>query len=229
MRPLVALALSLASLPALAQDAPAEPTEAAAAEVAPVPPTTTYRLQPSGSDVYVVIRNDTDATLARLGHDHVIYASDFEGTVTWPNTPDASCSIDIRVPVNQLTVDPGSTRDKAGLDDNTIDDGDKAKLKKNMWSKSQLRATDYPAVVFNSTSCDGTGGKVTVSGTLTVRGVSQPVSLTMDVSADGSAFSAKGSFDTSHTAFGFKPFAATALGPRNQDRLSFVVQVVGAK
>jgi polyisoprenoid-binding protein YceI len=207
-----ALAL-LATLPApaLAQDA-----------------SRTYALTPRGSDVYVVVRNDRDATLSRLGHDHVIYARDFTGTVVWPATPGGACSVDVQVPVTSLIVDPPGLREKAGLDPNgTIPEEDKAKVQRNMWSGGQLSSGQYPAVTFRADHCPGGTGKVKVDGTMTIRGVAKPVSVVMDVAADATSFSASGRFDSAHTTFGFKPFAATALGPRNQDRLSFVVSVRG--
>lgn len=217
----LALAASLSTAAFAQEEAPA------AAEEEAGPATTTYALSSGNSDLYVILRNDTSATLQRLGHDHVIYASAFTGTVVWPNVDGAACSVDISVPVMKLTVDPSGSRNKAGLDDNTIDAGDKEKLSKNMWGKSQLDAGNFSNITFKSTSCSGRTGSVKVQGTMTIRGKSQPVSLTMQVKADGSTFSASGRFNTSHTAFGFKPFAASALGPRNADKLNFVINARG--
>ncbi|MCB9681871.1 MAG: YceI family protein [Alphaproteobacteria bacterium] len=208
-----AIALSLFLAPAaFAQDAPSS---------------TTYTLSPKGSDVYVVIRNDESATLSRLGHDHVIYASTFTGTVTWPDADGGACAVDIKVPVSGLRVDPPGLRDKAGLDDRTVDDGDKDKILSNLSGKSQLNADANPFVTFHATSCSGHTGKVVVEGTMSIHGTTQPLKVTMDVQHDADSFTASGSFDTTHTAYGFKPFAATALGPRNQDRLSFAIKVRG--
>jgi polyisoprenoid-binding protein YceI len=213
---------TLLSTAAFAQDgeAPMEPEAA-------TPPTTTYAVSASGSDLYVVIRNDTSASLSRLGHDHVIYASKFSGTVVWPNEDGQSCNIEIRVPVMSLTVDPPGTRDAAGLDDNTIDDGDKQSLSKNMWGKSQLDAKNHSDIVFKSTSCEGREGNVKVNGTLTVRGTAAPVTVTMNVTADGSSLSARGKFNTTHSALGMKPFSASFVGPRNAEKLSFSIRLRG--
>lgn len=188
---------------------------------------TTYALATAGSDVYVVIRNDTDATLARLGHDHVVYAQRFTGSVTWPNADGGACAIDIRLPVASLVIDPPGLRAKAGLDDRTVDDGDKEKIRANMWSASQLDSKSFSEIRFQGNKCSGRTGQVKVDGTLTIRGKAKAVSVTMKVDATPTKFSASGSFDATHTAFDFKPFAASMLGPRNQDRLSFTVSVVG--
>lgn len=208
---LLAAAVVLAT-PASAQDAPAAHT---------------YTLDAARSDLYVVIRNDTDATLARLGHDHVIYATGWSGTVTWPSEGAAGCAVDISVPVGKLVVDPPGLREKAGLDGNTISEDDKQKLSKNMWSGSQLDSGRFGAITWKATACEPVEGGAKVTGTFTVRGTAVPVTLTMKVTADGATFTASGRFETSHTALGFKPFAASAFGPRNQDRLSFAVRVQG--
>ena len=224
--------LLLPLAPAFAQES-APAADAATSEqnatgpTAPAAATTAYSISPAQSDLYVVIRNDTSASLQRLGHDHVIYASQFTGNVIWPNAEGAGCNVQFSVPVASLVVDPPGLREKAALDDNTIDQGDKEKLKKNMWGKSQLNAKNYAHITFEGTTCSGRSGKVQVSGTLTVAGNQAPITVTMDVAANSETFSAKGWFESSHTALGFKPFAATLLGPRNQDGLSFVVYAKG--
>lgn len=216
MRPAYALALGLTCMP-LSVAAADEPAAS-----------TTYALTPTGSDVYVVIRNDETASLARLGHNHVIYASKFTGTVTWPSVAGGACAIDIRVPVASLVVDPPGLRAKAGLDDRTIDESDKGSLLKNMWSAGQLDSAHYTEVRFQGTKCSGNTGAVNVDGTLTFRGKPIPLSVTMNVTATPTSFAANGKFESSHTALGYKPFAASFMGPRNQDRLSFTINVKGA-
>ena len=219
MRPAYALALGLTTMPL---------SVAAADEPAAAPTSTTYALTASGSDVYVVIRNDETASLSRLGHNHVIYASKFTGSVTWPSEAGGTCAIDIRVPVAALVVDPPGLRAKAGLDENTIDDSDKASLQKNMWSAGQLDSTHYTEVRFQGTKCSGNSGAVKVDGTLTFRGKPIPLSVNMNVTAAPTSFAASGKFESSHTALGYKPFAASFMGPRNQDRLSFTINVKGS-
>lgn len=224
-----ALFILALSVTARAQDPDLAPTESSVAHGAqPSPNSTTYALSPAKSDLYVVIRNDPSASLSRLGHDHVIYASRFDGTVTWPSQPGGQCSVEIKVPVMGLTVDPPGLRSRARLDDNTIDESDKQKLSKNMWGNSQLNAAAFPAVTFRSESCPGGTGRVKVDGTMTIRGVSRPVSVMMDVTADTTAFHASGRLEATHAAFGFKPFSASFLGPRNHETLAFTISVAGA-
>jgi len=191
------------------------------------PAAQTYVAQVDRSHVYVVIRNDTTASLARLGHDHVIYAKTFDGRVTWPTAPGGPCNVSFRIPVDQLIVDPPGLRERAGLDDNTIDDGQKSKLKQNMWGKSQLDASDHPHVTFEATTCPGGTGTVPITGKLTIRGVAQSIQVPMTISlSDDGTFKAKGTFSTTHEAHGFNPFRASPFGPRNTDKLAFTIDVV---
>lgn len=188
----------------------------------------TYTLSPRASELAVVIRSDPSATLARLGHDHVIVASDFAGVVTWPTAPGGPCSVRIEVPIAKLVVDPPGSREKAGLDGNTINDDDKGKLLRNLESSGQVDAARNPVVRFVATSCPGGSGAVPVAGELTLRGKSVPVTVTMQVAADAGRFTASGKLQLTHTQFGFKPFSATAFGPRNLDAMTLTVRVQGA-
>jgi hypothetical protein len=174
-----------------------------------------------------VIRSDPNATLARLGHDHVLVASDFSGTITWPTAPGGPCSVRIEVPVAKLVVDPPGARERAGLDGNTISEDDKGKLLGNLGSAGQVDTARNPVVRFVAASCPGGTGAVPVSGELTLRGRSVPVKVTMQVEADAARFSASGRLEITHTQFGFKPFAATAFGPRNLDPMTLSVRVQG--
>ncbi len=188
---------------------------------------TTYQLDPAGSDLYVVIRYDRESLASGMGHDHVIAARTFDGTVTWPAEGASGCEVDISFPVSELVVDPGRSRSQMGLDDNTISDKDKDKLKKNMWGKSQLYASNFPRISFRATSCSGSGSSVTVKGEISVRGVGKAISVPMTVSADGSSFSARGSFKLTHADFGFSPYVAPLGVLRNQESLEFLIDVKG--
>lgn len=180
----------------------------------------------TSSQLAVIIRNDTSAMLSRMGHDHVIVAQKASGSVVWPAEPGGRCEARVEVPVRELVVDPEGWRERMGLDDNTIDENDKGKLSKNMWGSSQLDADNHPKVIFEVTSCPGGTGSVTVQGELTVRGVPAKVTVPLQVSHEGGVLRAKGRFSTTHAAHGFKPFRATPMGPRNDDKLEFYVELV---
>lgn len=218
--------LLLASV-AMAQDpapAPAEPAPA------PVSAPVTYKLDPAKSWLYVVVYNDPSAMGSRFGHDHGIRASTFDGTVVWDTSNAAACKVEISFPVTALTPDPPGMRERAGLNpDGAVGEGSLKTIKDNLQGKSQLEASVFPTISYKATKCEGTTGKVKVTGDLSIHGVSKSVTVTMDVAADGSAFSAAGSFTALHSSFGFKPFSNLAGALRNKDEIKFVVDVKGAK
>lgn len=223
------LLLSLLLLPAMAQepsnDAPAASPATAASNDAPAGETgaVTYTVANSGTDVYVVVYKDPSTAFSGQAHDHVLYASKVMGTITWPQGDDPSgCSVKVDVPVADLVVDPPGFRAKAGIDpDDTISDSQKSKVKDNMWGASQLDRAKHPNVTFVADRCEKKGDRIAVTGDFTLRGVTQRITVPMQVEASPTGFRARGGFETSHTAFGFKPYSAFLGAVRNQDKLTF--------
>jgi polyisoprenoid-binding protein YceI len=190
----------------------------------------TYTLDPERSWLFVTVYNDKSAVASALAHDHAIRAMDFDGTVVWDAADASACKVDIRFPVTVLEPDPPGARARAGLDpDGAVGPSSLQTIKSNFLGKSQLDAAAFPEIRYTATQCQGTTGAVTVTGNLTIHGKTVPVTTTLDVSADGSTFTAAGSFDANATAFGFKPFSNALGAVRNQDRMKFVIDVVGSR
>ncbi len=185
---------------------------------------TTYDLQPSASHLSVLVEYDRDALIA--GHDHIIEATTFTGTVTWNPDDPSACAIDISFPVTALAVDPGNSRSRHGLEGSTSD-GDKGKIRDNLQGRYQLEAKKYPSISFESKECKASGGAFQVSGPLSLHGVSHTVSALMKITEDGSSFSAQGTFSATHDDWGFKPFTALLGSLRNAPGLTFHVDVSG--
>jgi polyisoprenoid-binding protein YceI len=186
---------------------------------------TTYRLDPGSSRIWALLRYDR--TTIMKGHDHVVQASTFTGSVVWSPADPSVCSVDISFPVTALTIDPPGARARAGLEKETPEE-DLPKIKENMLSKGQLNASSFPQISYKATSCSGTSGSVTLKGNMTLHGVTKPVSITMQVSEDGSSFTAKGSTTISHSMFGFAPFVAPLGVLKNEDNLKLTIDVRGA-
>jgi len=191
------------------------------ADVAAAAPTT-YALD--GGRLEVLVKYDRDAWIK--GHDHVLVSTGFSGTVTWDPEDVSACDVSITLPVQTLTVDPPGARERHGLHGETPD-GDKSTIKKNALSKGQLNADNHPNITYTATSCRGQGNSVVVTGKLTIRGTTAPVETTLTVNADGSSFSAKGSFASTHATFGFKPYSAALGAVKNDEKLTFFVDVKG--
>ncbi len=203
-----------ASVPMTAQAAPAA--------VAPV----RYTLDASSSQLWVLLRYDRDA--AMNGHDHVVQASTFDGRVTWSSADASACDVDIQFPVTALTIDPSGARSRAGLTGETPT-GDLPDIKKNMLGSKQLDASRFPTIRFQGSDCSGTTGSVTVRGTLSMHGVQRPLSMQLDVRADGSTFAASGKTKIRTSDFGMDPFSVFFGALRNDDTLELHVDVKGRR
>jgi polyisoprenoid-binding protein YceI len=110
--------------------------------------------------------------------------------------------------------------------DTELSDSQRETVKKNLLAADQLDGSSHPTITYRSRSCSGTTGAVTVTGDLTIRGKSQPVTTTLQVSLDG-GFSATGSFKANQSDFGFQPYTAMLGALKNKDQMKFTVRLKG--
>lgn len=207
--------LSLFTL-ALAEDPAPQATEEPTG-----PATTTYAVD-SNSWLAVLVKYDRSALGG--GHDHVVTPNAVQGSITWNPQDPTVCDVKLSFPVDALQVDPPGSRARFSLEGETPAN-DKPKIKANLSGKHQLEASKFPTISYQSTKCDGTGEKVAVSGKLSIHGVNHPVTTTMTVSADGKTFTAKGGFTATHADFGMDPFTALLGALRNDEVLTFQMNV----
>lgn len=215
------------SSPAAATSASPAGTPADPAPAAPVVTAADYTLTPAKSSIYVQVFKEPDTLAANLSHDHVIVATGWSGTVHWDPTDPAACVVKITVPVSGLVNDEESMRKRVGYD-TVLDAGDRAEVRANMVSKSQLDGNAFPSITFNSTGCAASGDKVKVSGDLSIHGVPKRISPSFTIAGDGKSLSASGGFTASASDFGFAPFTALLGALKNKDAMKFTVSVVGA-
>ncbi|MFT7519209.1 MAG: polyisoprenoid-binding protein YceI [Kiritimatiellia bacterium] len=189
-----------------------------AAQAAP----STYQL--GGGTLRVVMKYDRNAFIA--SHDHVLGSTQYTGTATWDADAVQTCDVNVSMPLSTLVIDPAGTREQYDLHGETSE-SDKPKILKNALGKSQLNAAANPAITFQSASCTAQGDKVKVDGNFSMAGVTKPITIIMKTSADGSTFRATGSFKARHTQFGFHPFTAALGALRNDDVLTFHLDIRG--
>jgi polyisoprenoid-binding protein YceI len=212
------LALLLLALPLTAQAQDAAPAAPAGGPVS-------YALA-GGTALHVRVYKDPSTVAAGLSHDHAIASTQHSGTVSYDPANPAACAISVTVPVAGLDPDPDALRQKVGLP-GVIEASARAEIKEHMLDAEQLNAKAFPTITFVSTSCAASGDQVKVSGTLTIRGKAQPVSLNMKVKADAAGFSASGSLPIKATQFGFQPFSALLGALKNKDEMTLVVNLAG--
>lgn len=196
-------------------------------DTVPVSGLVTYSLVPKMGDLTLVLKFDRDSLAAKLAHDHIVTPSSYSGKVTYDPTDLAQCSVSIEFPVTALVIDPSGSREKHSLPDQTSD-GDKEKITDNMLHSGQLNGAKFKSISFASTSCEAKGSDVYVSGHLTIHGVTRNVGAQMKMYADGSTFSAHGSFNATHADFGMTPYSAMMGALKNDTALHFEVNVTGS-
>jgi polyisoprenoid-binding protein YceI len=189
------------------------------------PKRSTYVLDPNASDLFVVVRKDTQTALSTLGHDHVIRAGQLSGTVDFDPSAPKECKIDIIVPVAGLKADEPQMRKKVGLE-GQMSEGNRADIEKDMRAEDQLDAARFPNITFKGTGCEaGAKDTVNVKGEITIHGKSMPVQVAMQYRFEGATLHARGRFNAKHADFGMKPYSAALGSLKNGEALNFGLDV----
>ncbi|MFN7143187.1 MAG: YceI family protein [Myxococcota bacterium] len=186
----------------------------------------TYRLDTDASALYVQVFRDERTIGAGLAHDHVVAATGWTGEVRWDLADPTACEVRITVPVAGLRADEDAARRRVG--EEPLSEGQRAKIAESMRGPSQLDAAAFPTITYTATRCEPSGDTVRVTGALTVHGVTRTVTTPMRVTADGTTFTARGTFRAKATDFGFAPYRALAGALRNRDEMTFTVDVKGS-
>jgi len=179
-----------------------------------------YALLGNKGLLYVKVFKDSS-----LGHNHAMKAVGWSGKATIDSANLSTCSISITVPVNNLQVDQLAVRKIAGFDGD-MSDGDRKKIKINMLSKNQLWADKYRNIRFESTSCEGSGETITLKGKFTLRGVTNNVSIPVQLKADDQELSLKGMMSLKATSYGFEPYSLFGV-VGNKDEMSIHFDLKG--
>jgi hypothetical protein len=105
---------------------------------------------------------------------------------------------------------------------------DRGKMLENLRGSEVLDAVRFPTITLRGRYRAATGGGM-LSGTLTVRGVARPVSMTVRVVREGDGLVASGAWEGKLTDLGIKPFKALLGALKLQDwiRLRFEAKFTG--
>lgn len=187
---------------------------------------TTYDLLPSKSKAHVRVRNASAEIVEGWSHGHVIAARDWHGAFTYDPDAPGACELEVVVPVDELAVDPSSLRREAGL--GTLPEDARRETRQNMLAPGQLAADTYPTVELTERTCEPLpGDEIRVKATLTVRGEPEPVSFTVRRDEARGTVRARGSFELTHSDFGFEPYSKMMGALANAPELTFYFDVIG--
>ncbi|HVE45429.1 MAG TPA: YceI family protein [Acidimicrobiales bacterium] len=133
---------------------------------------------------------------AKIGHDLVLEAKKWSGTVNVDADNPSASSVEVTVDLSSLEIVSATGGVKP------LSDKDRVDIAKNI--EKTLDTGKHPNVTFKSTSVSGSEPTVTVNGDLTIKGQTKPATLT--VTANGDKLTGKTSVVQSE--FGIKPYSA---------------------
>ncbi len=183
-----------------------------------------FKVDPAQSSL--VLQLFKDGVAARLGHDHVVHASVFSGTVAYdPRNPEAS-SIRVAVEVGSLIADDPGTRRKFGLAGEPSA-SDRAEIDKAMKADGQLAAARFPSMTFTSTAiATQPDGRFLVTGRLTIRGVTNELKFPVQMSMEGAQLRGRAQLKFKQSSFGYPPYSALLGAIKNKDEVILHIDLV---
>ena len=220
-----AMRCALALIAALALPAAAHAEGAGTSSTA-----ATYRVDPEGTRLMVLVRPRPSALFASLSHEHVVRASRVAGTVRWDPAHPEACGVALSIPVEGLVVDEPAMRKAVRLD-GELDEGDRATVTKHMRAEGQLDLARHPKITFEATGCRVTAApgdgpiKLVVQGRLTVRGHAANVAAPVTVRFSGAALEVEGELSLTHAELGMSPYSAGLGTIANDELLRFRISV----
>lgn len=160
-----------------------------------------------------------------LAHDHVVHATEYGGALRGDPADPARVTVVIDVKAASLRADEPALRRKYGLPD--MSDKERGQVQSTMESEGQLDVAHHPALRFASKRVVEQGeGHYLVAGDLTIRDVTRPVELPVDVERAGNTVRARGTLRFQQSSFGYRPYSAFMGAVKNRDEVVLHVDVV---
>jgi polyisoprenoid-binding protein YceI len=186
---------------------------------------TVYTIDPTRSEL--VVQLFKAGAGAAFAHDHVVRATTYIGQIHFDPTTLSSASVTVEVQVASLKADEPALRQKYNLT-SQLSEKDQHSIQDTMLSASQLDAARYPLMKFSSTKIEARDvGTYTVTGNLTIRGISQLVTFPAQIERSKDTLRVRGSFRFTQSSFGYQPYSALFGAVRNQDEVLLHFDVVG--
>ena len=174
-----------------------------------IPGAVAYQVVPEESLLQILVYRG--GAMARLGHNHVIASHHLGGEVQVTDDPTAT-RFEIRVPVNELTIDEPAMREDAGPDfpagvPQSARDG----TRKNLLSEALLDGANYPEMGLLATDVVAAGEGFDVGVRITLKGQERDVRVPVHIERKQGALIARGEFALKQSELGLKPFSV-AMG-----------------
>ncbi|MGI8685292.1 MAG: YceI family protein [Acidimicrobiales bacterium] len=136
---------------------------------------------------------------AKMGHDLVLAATKWQGTVTVDAADPAATSVEVSADPRSLEILQATGGMKA------LSDKDRGEIASN--SDKTLNTSKYPEITFKSTGVSGAAPNLKLNGNLTISGQTKPVTLDVTVQDSGGDVKLTGRTSLQHSTFGVKPYS----------------------
>jgi polyisoprenoid-binding protein YceI len=187
----------------------------------PAPPgmPTPQAVVPANARQYTVVAEESllqilvyrGGPMARLGHNHVIASHHLAGEVHLADDAAAS-RFEIRVPVNELTVDEPAMREQAGADfPANVPQAARDGTRRNMLSEALLDGARYPTLRLRATGVLVVGDGYDVGIEIALKDQLRQVRVPVRLERRDGGLVASGEFALKQSDLGLKPFSV-AMG-----------------
>jgi hypothetical protein len=164
-----------------------------------------YMIDAAESEVYWRVYRA--GALARLGHNHVISLTQFDGSVT-VGSDVADAVWELSFPVNALVIDDPELRARYGEDFESVPrEEDKEGTKENMLTDGLLDGANFPEIRLEGSGVVGSldAASLPVSIHMLGRTIEQNFPASISITAD--SVNVQGEYRMTHADFGLEPFS----------------------
>jgi polyisoprenoid-binding protein YceI len=186
-----------------------------------------YLIVPGDSELRVLVFRA--GSLAGLGHNHVISSRALSGTVKSGDTV-AERAIDIRLPVDSLTVDDPAIRAEEGQSfSSKTSEKDAQGTRRNIMGRKLLQAEQFDEIRVFSKRISGDLPDVVIEAEITLKGAAHSVELPAIVETYDDRLVATGTTSIAHSELGLEPFTAAFGTMRVAQEMIFKYRIVARK
>jgi hypothetical protein len=186
---------------------------------------------------YVIASGDSElrvlvfraGALAGFGHNHVISTRALSGSVETGDAP-ADRSIDIRLPVDSLTVDDPAVRAEEGQAfSSETSEKDAQGTRSNMMGRKLLQAEQFDEIRVFSDRISGELPDIVIDAEVTIKGQTHRIQLPAIVQTYEDRLVATGTRPIAHAELGLEPFTAAFGTMRVGEEMIFKYRIVATR
>jgi polyisoprenoid-binding protein YceI len=187
----------------------------------------TYAISPAQSELLVFVHKDGIA--ARLAHNHIIYASIFDGTLTFDPVNHKKTRIKVTLQTQSLVADSPVLIKKYGVD-NDASLSDRGEIEKTMKGRLQLDVDRFPTISFSGRlSKPIVNGQSEIVGKITIHGKTRVVRAAATIDDAPSFVRGTARVPLKLTDFGITPYSAFLGAIKIKNDVELMVDVFANK